>query len=435
MKLVKRISFISFLVFLFFVPFNWTWTNIFWFVSIVGVLMSKDLYRKISLRILFGEEKYFILFSSCYIIWCFVSLLWSEDLDHGLHLLGRYVSIIFFPLFICLARISGVIKRTELLIWAFVAGVLLSSCICLYLSYQNCWHATENGKVFNFDFWNRDITAYEAFSTGYSNFTYTYLSHFTHPAYYSIHFIFAIVFLFEKLFKTKSFIMKLFVDFGLLYCLVFVFFLQCRAELLCLVVVIVLSLVYYSIQRKYYKTLMVGLIVIVGFAIFIIPHTRLHGMIDGVKQSLTRTNNQDIEHGLIEKENVRIFLWKNAYEVIKRNPILGVGVGDVDSEMENENIKNKFPDTSLGSHNQYLYSWLAMGVLGFLLLLAMFATAFYYGIKNRYFPLLSFTITIMICIMFENMLTRVYGIMFIPWAMQVLLIMSGEKMLKDNRTN
>ena len=429
---IKKIAFVSFLVFLFFVPFNWTWTNIFLFVSVVGVLVNKDLYNKIVLTKLCSEEKYFIFFSFCYVVWCFITLLWSDNLSRGVQLSGRYITIVLFPIFISLARIGGVIKRGEPLVCAFFAGVLVSSFICLYISYQNSWHEIDGGKVFNTDIWNRNITVYETFITEHSFFSYTFLSHFTHPAYYSVFFIFVLAFLIHMLWKSNKLCINVVLIICILYCSIFIFLLQCRAELIAFAVCIIVSIIFYCLVKKNYKLLVLGLLITIVGGIIIIPHTRLAGLITGVKRSLNHIENQDVEIPVfVENENIRVFLWKNAYEVIKRNPILGVGIGDVDSEMENENIKNKFPNTSLGSHNQYLYSWLAMGVLGFLLLLAMFATAFYYGIKNRYFPLLSFTITIMICIMFENMLTRVYGIMFIPWAMQVLLIMSREKMLKD----
>ena len=85
---IKKIAFVSFLVFLFFVPFNWTWTNIFLFVSVVGVLVNKDLYNKIVLTKLCSEEKYFIFFSFCYVVWCFITLLWSDNLSRGVQLSG-----------------------------------------------------------------------------------------------------------------------------------------------------------------------------------------------------------------------------------------------------------------------------------------------------------------------------------------------------------
>ena len=53
--------------------------------------------------------------------------------------------------------------------------------------------------------------------------------------------------------------------------------------------------------------------------------------------------------------------------------------------------------------------------------------------KNRYFPLIGFSVAVMINLLFENMLTRNAGLMFIPWAMTTLLIMSGEK--KKNEFN
>ncbi len=428
MELLKKIAFISFLIFLFLFPFNQTWTNIFWFISVFGVLVNKDLYKNFSLAKLYKGEKYFIFFSSCYVIWCFVSLLWSDDVSRGLQLSGRYITIMLFPIFITLARIGGVIKKGEVLVWAFGAGVLVSSLACFYLSYQDCWHETGNGKVFNFDYYNRNISMEDTFSMGTNCFTYAYLSHFINPSYYSMCFIFTFVFLINKIWQRDRVSTKVLTIIGLLYCSIFIFFLQCRAELICLGVIIVLTLIFYSLIRKQYKTLIIGLLSLTIIGVIIIPHTRLFGIIDGVKKTLERGDMQDIDcMSFKENENIRLFLWKNAFEVIKQQPILGVGLGDADLVMRQQNEKNKFPIVTLGAHNQYLYCWLALGFVGLLLLFAMLFSSLYYGIKNRYFPLFGFTIALMIGIMFESMLSRGIGVMFIPWAMTLLLMMSEEK--------
>ncbi len=167
----------------------------------------------------------------------------------------------------------------------------------------------------------------------------------------------------------------------------------------------------------------IGLIVV---GLVIVPHTRFDGLINGAKKLFEPLEEQEINISWDDK-NQRVFLWKNAIEVIKQHPILGVGVGDADLAMRQENEKSKFPNITLGTHNQYLYSWLSLGFFGLLFLLAMLLTLLYYGIKNRYFPLLGFSIALMIGIMFENMLTRNAGLMFISWASMLLLMMSEEK--------
>gem|GEM_PF-6946611 len=392
------------------------------------------MYKNFSMTRLYKEEKCYIFFSSCYVIWCFVSLIWSDDVSRGLQLSGRNITILLFPIFISLARIGGVIKEWDILIWAFFAGTLVSSFICIYLSYQDCWYEIDGNIVFSTDIWQRNVTAFEAFGAGRSYFSYIFLSHFTHPAYFSLHFIFVLVFLINKLWNTDDLKTKIIIIVSIIYCSVFVFLLQCRAELICLAVCLISSLFFYSFERKCFKLLVFGLCFTIVVAIIIVPYTRLNGLINGARMSLDRLENQDIETPIIkENENVRVFLWKNAYEVIKRQPILGVGVGDADLVMQRENEKNKFPIASLCVHNQYLYSWLALGCVGFLFLLAMLLSSLFYGIKNRYFPLLGFTIALMIGIMFESMLSRRVGIMFIPLAIQLLMIMSKERNVHNDK--
>jgi len=193
-----------------------------------------------------------------------------------------------------------------------------------------------------------------------------------------------------------------------------------------LVVVILFLMLYYVIVKKRKKTAILGISIIVFSAIIIVPHTRLSGMFSGVEKALERDESKEFNVSWKENENVRILIWKSVFRIIKNNKFLGVGIGDTDSELVSEYKKDHL-NFELGTHNQYLYAQLSMGIVSLLLLLAMLFVPLYYGIRNRYFPLIGFSLAVIINLLFENMLTRNAGLMFIPWAMIVLLMMSEEK--------
>lgn len=420
-----NITFFSLLIFLFLIPFNQTWTNVFLFIFIAGVLINKDLYHSSILGKICDEEKCNIFCSLLYLIWCFISLLWTENFECGLNLVGRYISIIVLPLFISLARVCGNIKRYDLLLWSFIAGVFISSFVCVYLSYQDCWHETENGLKFYFDPYERNLSFWSLVSTGYNHFSYTYLAHFVHPAYFSLYFLLAICFFWDKLLNTKKISSKFFYIFTIFYCISFIYLLQSRSALLCLIVLFPMYLFIFLLKKiSRIKTVLIGLSLTIIVFIVGISHTRLSVVFDETTKTIEGLNKSNKQ---VEPENVRIILWKNAFSIIKKNFFWGVGIGDVDSSMERKNIEIGLNVVSLGTHNQYIYAQLGMGVIGLLLLMSMFFFAFYYGIKNKYFPLIGFTIAVMINLMFENMLTRSAGLMFIPWTQHLLLIMSNAK--------
>jgi len=427
MEVVRKVSLISLSVFLFLIPFAFKTANLCLFIFIAGTLLDSELYKKYSFREFGKAGKCFVFFSSAYCLWCFISLLWSDDLDRGLLLAGRYILIIIFPFFLLSAKTIGVLKNIKLLVCFFIGGVLLSSFVCLYLSYLNCWHEVSDVKVFNFDYYNRPISFVETISSGTCCFSYSFLSHFIHPAYYTLYFVFILIVLFDTLFKDNNHKMKVPIIISIVYSFVFIFFLQSRAGLLVLMVTLILCIAYYAFMKKQLKIFFIGFIIIIVLLSLIVPHTRFYGLFEGVKKSLDMGENQEYARNYKETENLRILIWKNSFSVIKHYPILGVGIGDTDLMLEAENKKHNFTEYELGTHNQYLYAQLSMGIVSLLLLLAILFVPLYYGIKNRYFPLIGFSLAVIINLLFENMLTRNAGLMFIPWAMTVLLMMSEEK--------
>lgn len=426
MYIIKKISLISFCIFLFLLPFDLSLANIGLFIFIAGCFANKDLYVKYDFGKLFSGEKYYLILSLAYFFWCSITLLWTDDLERGLQLLGRYIPIMVFPICLILAKVGGIIQNLKSILWSFVIGVFVSSLVCLFLSFQDCWHETENGTIFSIDYYLLGLTAYEAISKGLSCFSYNFLSHFIHPAYYSLYFIFVVIFLLQEFSNSKLLKRKITYLIGSVYCFVFLYLLQSRAAFVALCVVLFVLFAYVSFIKKQYKFFLCGILSLSIVSIFIIPHTRLSGVIDGIEKALEREDNKDLSWSLEEEENTRIIIWQRAFEVIKHHPILGVGIGDTDTELQNEYKKHNL-NTELGTHNQYIYAQLSMGVIGLLLLLAMLFTPLYFGIKNSYFTLIGFSVAVMINLLFENMLTRNAGLMFIPWAMMVLLMMSEEK--------
>jgi hypothetical protein len=77
-------------------------------------------------------------------------------------------------------------------------------------------------------------------------------------------------------------------------------------------------------------------------------------------------NDDPNGHSLLQ----RFEFWKTALHIIRNNFILGVGIGDYESEYRAAYDELKSPlinENRLGSHNQFMYTWLNFGVIGFLL--------------------------------------------------------------------
>jgi hypothetical protein len=78
--------------------------------------------------------------------------------------------------------------------------------------------------------------------------------------------------------------------------------------------------------------------------------------------NLYKNGNQAYGHSLVQ----RIVLWKTSFQIIKENPILGVGTGDVKTAFQNQFIQNNsmLKGSGLRSHNQYLSITVALGFVG-----------------------------------------------------------------------
>ena len=89
-------------------------------------------------------------------------------------------------------------------------------------------------------------------------------------------------------------------------------------------------------------------------------------------------NIQDYSENLNSSVGLRITYTKNSWELIKNNPIIGVGTGDFPSEYKKINTLNTpdQPNTS-NPHNMYILILTQLGLLGFV----SFITIFYYQIK------------------------------------------------------
>ena len=87
-------------------------------------------------------------------------------------------------------------------------------------------------------------------------------------------------------------------------------------------------------------------------------------------------NNGDRGEG--KADDIRYVFVKESLNRIIKKPILGYGTGSFGTIFNNEVTSGHVFYTHTTPHNQYLYVWFELGILGLLLLLSIF----YYQIKE-----------------------------------------------------
>jgi len=119
----------------------------------------------------------------------------------------------------------------------------------------------------------------------------------------------------------------------------------------------------------------------------------------------------------------RFVYWKTAWQIIKDNPIIGVGTGDVQLAFDEkyDELGNLEQSFRLRAHNQYLTIWLTFGFGGLLLFLVGFVGPFWFNEKSRTTAYILFWLISGISMLNEDTLETQVGVTFFAFFFFFLL--------------
>lgn len=189
--------------------------------------------------------------------------------------------------------------------------------------------------------------------------------------------------------------------------LIFVVAVQSRAGMLLVSVGGVVLLCYlFFVQRCYVVACVLASVVLGIGTVYVQSH---HRLLDTVKEAMAH-----------DRRDVRYEIASNSMEVIKRNVWFGVGVGDRMDELiaNHENSVVDGDETSkwrYNTHNQYLDSWLAIGIMGLLLMVLLMVAGVVEAWKRKGSVgawLFAFMVIVGVSALFESILERQMGIIF-----------------------
>lgn len=102
-----------------------------------------------------------------------------------------------------------------------------------------------------------------------------------------------------------------------------------------------------------------------------------------------------------------------SFEVIGKNWLVGVGIGDAKAELIETYISNgeeELARRNLNSHNQFLTTWMQGGLIGLLILIWSFITVSIRAQKKKVMLLHLFNVMVVVSFFFESMLLRYWGV-------------------------
>ena len=305
---------------------------------------------------------------------CIISMLYTENMQSAINLLELQASLLFIPLIFVFVSDLITVEFKRILFVAFSISVLLL-CIVTYVVV-----AAESGKFgpasgpFNYnDPFGRILFSDQAG---------------IHPSYWSMYLLFSMVIVFQKL-KVKDYIKFLII----LAMFPFMLILSAKNQIALFFLVLVLIIWNYIHVSVKVKLIIISVSVVLLVGIGALSEQVRYRFVDELSQTMGE----------------RLILWDAGKEIVMEHPVIGIGLGDTDDEVNKILVRDKYDNLlNYNLHNQYLDYWVMLGTIGLIAFLVILLLPLWHGdILMKIFILI-----IGVSLLTESMLLRQKGLVF-----------------------
>ncbi|MFT5778811.1 MAG: O-antigen ligase [Crocinitomicaceae bacterium] len=353
-----------------------------------------------------NEKKYLLPLMGLFIIYA-MSLLFVRNLDQGILSISTKFSFFIFPLIgILMTRGSSVALNG--LKWGLITGSLFSMLFSFFRAM--IIEKGISGNAFLSDVYGLNM----------------------HPSYLALIFLVACAFLWSD--KSEERWMKIAKWIFLVVTVISLFYLRSLGAFVCVAAIFGGIPIWKVIQTKNWKWLLTLPIYVLIFIVGLKSSARIS---NDVSASFDRVGEWsespsafiDNHVNDIESNTVRLVVWTMAVEMIVDNPF-GVGLGN-----ENNLLVQKYYDCKytgyaerrLNPHNQFLQSGISIGWIGVIAVLFLFLTMLINTFKVRSLPLFIAVLCLFVSCLFESMLERQVGVIFLSIIVLMLNFASTDK--------
>jgi O-antigen ligase len=386
MSWMRKLSFVLLALSVFCLPF---WPFIvpriltFYAVSAIALIFIEKSRIKFDSRFLL-----LILFYLLHIL----GLLWTENMSTGTFDLEVKLSFLIFPSLCLFLRYSRAEFKAILLIFiAALVFTFLFNLIKTTLLYQ-------------------DVQLIDSYF-------YDSLSKPLHPGYLSMYLNFGMIILLVSLFQVSSRLFRSTRVHDLLFGLFFVFNLLVFSKNgVAVSLFLVLLLLYHLliIKRKIILSLSAGLL---SFVLMATVYYQSVFVQNNVKELVSNLVYEQVDenHKAQGSVSLRWVVWEASIEVIKKQPFLGVGTGDAVENLVIEYAEmNEVValDKRLNSHNQFLQTFVILGLLGFSVITLIFGIGLLRSYKSKNYFAFGFLLLVFINCLTESAFETQAGTVF-----------------------
>lgn len=348
------------------------------------------------------KSKYFLLAISLYLLHV-VGMLYTNNLKAGGFDLEQKLSLLVLPLlFFSDIQINNI--QSLKIFKSFVMGCILAGLICLA---------------------NAALKYY--ISGDINSLLYTNFSPIMHTSYFAMYFCFAIILILFNDGIMQNQTLKIVT---VLFLMLLIVLSSSKSGLFSLGQILLAKFIYDIIIRKSYLRVIVfsSLLMVTAFSFyFVFP--KAFERITEMKQAITSSKSEN------NTNTSRIEIWKLSSGIISNNYLFGVGTGDVKDALKSEYDKlqnSEFTEKKLNSHNQYLQTFIALGLPGILILLSLLSSIAYFTWFYKMLDGTLLTVIIAFNMLFESMLETQAGVVFIVFFLMLYFSLATHDVRSKN---
>jgi|GEM_PF-206751 len=349
------------------------------------------------------------------VVYCILLFIttWLQQPDYGILFFGVLTWIMLFGiLFIFSDLLFPSFSVRKQIIASFIAGCLIGSLILLMHAASSFLYLDDRGA-----------------------FYYKTLGWIFHPSYISMYFNFAITAVAIELLNSKqgySLLGRIALVILILYFIVLIFLLGSKSGLIVLAILALLLVVFLIFIRM--KAWMGFIALAASVLVFYAGLTLFSYTAGRVSLSIGDVSNQ--KESKIQEDNsilTRLEIWEDSWQIISRNWLYGVGTGDVKDVLLDKYKTDHFLigyEGRRNAHEQYLQTFIALGIAGFLTLFAMIMLPAWSALHDKYYLYFVFLLIFAVNIMVESMLENQAGVIF--YAFFNVLLFSKRKAIPSD---
>lgn len=364
--------------------------------AVVNAIAKRSLFNH---KLTKGTVVAYALMIFFWVVWL-ASALWSSNQANAWHVVGVKLPLLIMPLVFLIGETSFLTQKHIQTLFSALCATLIVRFIVILI--RDIIIIAQGGTLMHGN-----------------DFMFDPLHH----NYLALYLLTAIAFLYTEIVRPRDervLRMPLWGQFSIIAVfIVYIIVIASRSGLVALLLLGLACVAHATIYRRMWRAtlIVVGVVAAAVIASYIAFPNLYYRIMCTVRNLMAGNGGND----------VRIMMDACGLQVFRTSPIIGVGCGDVWQMLQQIFLENGFEEGSVrdfDSHNQYLETMMATGIVGFVAQIAMMAAPIVVALREHRGRTLACLLTIVfaVCIFFEATFGRQMGLLFVVWWMCVSII-------------